>query len=273
MNILLKDRNKTLELFKTNKLVLILFGVFVSIIALTIFQDFLISNRKNRPFNFSESLLFKTIWFLFIPIVSFLYYLLKKEAIIGYGKTILFIAVPVLLHLILIPVVSLIISIIFYDGRFAFYKFLSYSFGHDFYKLIIIYTLFVLGYRYWYPLMNRANNTEDNPIVKTIVVSNGKRNTLIKVQDIIQITASTPYVLIHLENKRYLHTETLKSLSFKLKKQVFFRVHKSTILNLSKIVSYKSRLNGDYDIKLNNGNTVRLSRTYSSEFKKAFRKK
>lgn len=85
--------------------------------------------------------------------------------------------------------------------------------------------------------------------------------------DIYQITAETPYISIQLNDKKYLHTETLKSMSTQLDNKVFVRVHKSSIINLDKVVSLKSRLNGDYDITLKNGAEIRLSRNYVADFK------
>lgn len=56
----------------------------------------------------------------------------------------------------------------------------------------------------------------------------------------------------------------------KLDTRTFVRVHKSTIVNLEKVSSFKSRLNGDYDLLLKNGTIVRLSRTYAANFKNEF---
>lgn len=89
--------------------------------------------------------------------------------------------------------------------------------------------------------------------------------------DIYQITAETPYISIQLEGKKHLHTETLKSISTQLDNKTFVRVHKSTIVNLDKVISLKSRLNGDYDIFLKNGVELRLSRTYVTNLKSNFK--
>ncbi len=113
--------------------------------------------------------------------------------------------------------------------------------------------------------------TEKATVSPTFVIHNGKDNVIIHTEDIIQITSATPYVSIHLENKRYLHSETLKSMLEQLDDQVFIRVHKSAVVNLSKIRSFKSRLNGDYDLQMTDGTLVRLSRTYASEFKNTLR--
>ena len=50
----------------------------------------------------------------------------------------------------------------------------------------------------------------------------------------------------------------------------FVQIHKSLIVNLAHVESYKSRLNGDYDITMSNGTSLRLSRTYARAFKAKF---
>jgi DNA-binding LytR/AlgR family response regulator len=137
--------------------------------------------------------------------------------------------------------------------------------------VVIVYTSFVLGYKYF---SNRTQITEikaSKPTLDTIVINNGKENVIVNIEDILQITSATPYIFIHLENKKYLHSETLKSICNGLDSNVFVRVHKSTVINISKVRSFKSRLNGDYDLQLTNGELVRLSRTYAADFKNHFK--
>ncbi len=106
--------------------------------------------------------------------------------------------------------------------------------------------------------------------MEKIIVSNGTNNIPVAVNDIMYITASTPYIVLHLESKQHLHSETLKSIQEQLDKSRFIRVHKSTIVNIDKVTSYKSRSNGDYDLTLQNGATTRLSRNFASGFKACF---
>jgi len=47
----------------------------------------------------------------------------------------------------------------------------------------------------------------------------------------------------------------------------FVKIHRSCIVNMDKVISYKSRLNGDYDVSLSGDIQVRLSRNYAKEFK------
>lgn len=255
----------------TNTNIEFLLAIFISIIGLTIFQDFLESNRSVYSFYFSESILFKTIWILFIPLLALLSRILKNKNLDSLGKTTFFIATPVIIHLVLLPLIFLFFSVVFYNDRYDIYKILTYTLANDLYKLVIIYSVFVFGHRYLSYKLTDIVSLNKKSYVRKIIICNGKNNTVVEVNDIYQITAETPYISIQLEGKKYLHTETLKSISTQLDNKTFVRVHKSTIINLDKIVSVKSRLNGDYDIFLKNGVIVRLSRTYASNFKNNFK--
>lgn len=270
INTIANNKTEPNYIESIGKVLFLLSGSFLFMVALTIFQDFLESKRNGYAFYFSESLLFKTIWFLFIPILAVLYKKLKNETLDSSGKTIVFIVSPIVVHLFTLPLIAVVFSSLFYEGRYDMYKFFSYTLAHDLYKLVIIYTGFVLGYRYFASHPVTTYITESKPTLNTIVIKNGKENVVVHIADIIQITSATPYVFIHLENKKYLHSETLKSMCTQLDKNVFVRIHKSTVVNISKISSFKSRLNGDYDLKFEKGESVRLSRTYVSDFKKHF---
>tara|TARA_R110002012_G_scaffold317626_1_gene534455 strand:+ start:2087 stop:2911 length:825 start_codon:yes stop_codon:yes gene_type:complete len=252
------------------KLLFVLSGIFLFIISLTIFQDFLESKRNGYMFYVSESLLFKTIWVLFIPILAILYKRLKKDTSDSFAKTATLIVSPIVIHLFILPFIAIVISVLFYQGRYDLYKFFSYTLAHDLYILVIVYTSFVLGYKYFSNRTQSIAISESRPTPDTIVVNNGKDNVVVNVENIIQITSATPYIFIHLENNKYLHSETLKSICGRFDNNVFVRVHKSTVVNISKVSSFKSRLNGDYDLQLENGELVRLSRTYTPDFKKRF---
>lgn len=256
--------------FSKGKLFIILAGMSLSIAGLTIFQDFLESKRSGYDFYFSESLLFKTIWFLFIPILMTLFQKLKNDTLGSFAKTAKFIVSPIVIHLLILPFIATAFSVFFYEGRYDLFKFFSYTVAHDFYKPVLIYTGFVLGYKYFSKQIRSTFVTESKLTLDTIVIKNGKNNVIVSVDDIIQITSATPYISIHLENKKYLHSETLKSMCRQLDGNIFVQIHKSTVVNISKVCSFKSRLNGDYDLQLTSGEIVRLSRTYAVDFKKRF---
>jgi len=172
-------------------------------------------------------------------------------------------------HLILLPIIASIISVLFYNGQYSFYKFLTYSISHDLYKLFIIYTGFVLGH--WFISKSPQQLNEEIPseikTIGSILVLNGKEKVLVKIEDIYAISSASPYVCLHVEDKDYLHNATLKSMSETLNDNQFVRIHKGALINISKLSSFKSRLNGDYDVFMSNGKCLRLSRTYAANFK------
>jgi DNA-binding LytR/AlgR family response regulator len=98
----------------------------------------------------------------------------------------------------------------------------------------------------------------------------GNKRTYISTRDISVISSNPPYINIHHPAKKYMHKGTLKSVSEKLDNAIFVRVHKSTIVNITKVQSYRSRLNGDYDLLMHDGTELRLSRNYASKFKSQF---
>ncbi len=245
-------------------------AMLIGVVGITVVQDILEAVRRGYAFHFSESLLFKTIWFLFIPILIVLYKKLQSDQLDTFYKTALYIFVPISIHFVALLFVFLCLSMVFYDGRYDLYKIASYTLANDLYKLIFIYTAFVLGYKYYKTITYKPIHTNQKTALESILICNGKETKIIKVNTIYTITAATPYIAIELESKKYLHTETLKSITEQLDNNQFVRVHKSAIVNMDKIVSFKSRLNGDYDLVLKNGNLIRLSRTYATHFKSLF---
>lgn len=244
------------------------------IVSITILQDLVHSRINNYSFYFSESLLFKAVWILFFPLLFVQFKFLKKIKYAFLVQTVLSVLALTAFHLFLVPLVILSFSAAFYEHTYSYFQTLTYTVSEDAYKLPLIYGLSALLYKYLSAKeieeIKEKQETRSNTLEK-IIISHGRKYTPISVGDILYFSAATPYVAIQLEDKHFLHTETLKSINEKLDKTQFVRVHKSTIVNLKKIVSYKSRLNGDYDLLLENGEKIRLSRNYSAEFKKHFK--
>ncbi|MEO5500856.1 MAG: LytTR family DNA-binding domain-containing protein, partial [Ginsengibacter sp.] len=111
---------------------------------------------------------------------------------------------------------------------------------------------------------------ENTAVITTLIVSDANnKKIVIPINDVMYFSANSPYINIHLESKKYLQKRTLKYLEGQLNSTQFLRVHKSCIINMHKVISYKSRLNGDYDITLSDNTQLRLSRNYLKAFKSA----
>jgi two-component system, LytTR family, response regulator len=265
----------------------VLFIGLIGIVAVTVLQDYIHSRLNRYSFILSESLLYKTVWILFLPLLFLQVRVLKARKIEFAFRISLAILLPISIHLFLTPLTIWFVSDVFYSHTYSFYRVLRYTLSEDLYKLLIIYSLSAIVCTYYSnkPNFQSVGLTDGLPIMiqtssaiegnvethfEKIVVSNGRNYVSIATDDILCLTAATPYISIHLENKRYLHSATLKSISEKLDKSCFIRIHKSSIVNLSKVISYQSRLNGDYDLLLENGDKLRLSRNYAEKFKRLF---
>ncbi|MBL0146556.1 MAG: LytTR family transcriptional regulator [Chitinophagaceae bacterium] len=120
------------------------------------------------------------------------------------------------------------------------------------------------------PESKKEDNTAQ--FISTFLVTDRNRKTSIAISEILYFSANPPYINIHLKDNKYLYNETLKSISIKLDPEQFVRVHKSTIINIKMVVSYTTRLNGDYDLTMKNNIQLRVSRNFATDFKNLFNK-
>ena len=240
--------------------------IFLGVMSLTICQDYFESIRSNYSFNLDEAMLFNANWILFIPFITVLYLNLKNNGALKAKFKLLYIAVPIFSHLLVLPIILTLFSVIFFSGTYDFYKFITYTTSHDIYKVVSIYSLFVLAYVYLF----NGNKVEENKSkpreIKSLIVKNGRKSLIINVEDILVLSSAKPYITIKLLNNNYLYSDTLKSIYNQLDKRTFIQVHKSYIVNITSIKSYQSRQNGDYDLVLINDEKIRLSRTYAMQF-------
>lgn len=267
MTLSLKNRYCVWNLAKLTPILIV---IFMSMMTLTLLQDFLESKRSGHQFYFSEALLFNFFWMLFIPIIGLLQGVLNKIEQKTIKLVCLLTTLATVVHLLIFPLFASLISYFFYHSHYSYYKFLSYTCTHDLFKLIMVYS----GYLLWIKFQSVEKESEVSSLQVHLnmqfLINNGKEKILIKQDEIFHITSASPYVSIQLEDKNYLHSDTLKSLLEKLNSDQFIRIHKSSVINITKVISLKSRLNGDYDIFLSNGECLRLSRTYAADFKKSF---
>jgi two-component system, LytTR family, response regulator len=263
--------------FLKKKYILFSLTIFLGVVILAIIQDYLHSYFNNYNFYLSESLLFKSFWILFIPLIYLQLFTIKEYRNKFFGKLNLLSILSVttiysLLHIFIFAIVVKIGSALFFNHTYGFYQTINYTIADDFYKYILIYGIvtFVSIRASLKSKKEEKQILETNIFLSKISVGTGKNYTAINVEDIFFISTANPYITINTTVGKFLHGETLKSIAQKLDNKQFVRVHKSSIVNIKKIISYKSRLNGDYDIALQNGEVVRMSRNFASSFKEQF---
>lgn len=95
-----------------------------------------------------------------------------------------------------------------------------------------------------------------------LFVEDGGRFVYLETAQIDYVEAARNYVVIHAGKASYCHRSPISALEQSLDPARFARVHKSVIVNLSRIASVESDFNGTYVIRLTNGATCRSGPSY-----------
>jgi two-component system LytT family response regulator len=97
---------------------------------------------------------------------------------------------------------------------------------------------------------------------RRLLVKSPGRIRLVIVDDIDWIGAEGNYVCLHVGEASHLMRETMTSVERQLDPARFVRIHRSTIVNLDRIVEMRPACRGEYEVVLANGVSLKLSRTY-----------
>jgi two-component system, LytTR family, response regulator len=79
------------------------------------------------------------------------------------------------------------------------------------------------------------------------------------------IDAAGDYMCIHTEGETHVLRATMRELEAQLDPRLFQRVHRSTIVNMSRVKSFRTHINGEYFLVLDSGNQIKLSRSYKDK--------
>ena len=103
-----------------------------------------------------------------------------------------------------------------------------------------------------------------------IAIKDGGETTLVETKDIDWVDAAGDYMCVHANDCTHVMRITMKDLEAQLDPSTFQRVHRSTIVNLERVVKVCSHMNGEFYLKLNNGSAVKMSRSYKDKVKHFF---
>jgi two-component system LytT family response regulator len=96
------------------------------------------------------------------------------------------------------------------------------------------------------------------------------RIVVVNAPDIDWIEAADYYVAIHVAGQSYLLREPLADLEKNLDPGIFFRAHRSAIVNLQRVREIHPLFRGDSVLVLTDGSRVKLSRARREEFDRVF---
>lgn len=93
-------------------------------------------------------------------------------------------------------------------------------------------------------------------------IRNGRETVRVQVRDIEWVDAAGDYLCIHAQGNTHILRATMREMESLLDPRLFQRVHRSTIVNLTCVKSLRAHMNGEYFLRLEGGQELKLSRTY-----------
>ena len=247
------------------------FCVFWLFIALLEFgQDYISSVLNGNSFIIAESLSYKLFWLLFIPFsITLNYSFTRAEKLFSGWQYFAFQTIPVLfvtsIHLLFFSIILFGISNLIHEDPVTLLYLIYEKLSTRLYIALAIYTALSALY---FVVKRRKSLQETNQQVapKTITVKNGRSSMLLDIADIKWIGSDGAYLDIHTTNQKHVVLDSLKNFIKSLPDN-FKRIHRSTIVNIDHIKKLQSRGNGDYDVVMKCGKTLRLSRNYAQSLK------
>lgn len=94
----------------------------------------------------------------------------------------------------------------------------------------------------------------------------GTRTVLVPVERVDWIEAADNYVRLHTADGVHVVREALKSLEERLAARGFVRIHRSVLVNLSRVGELRTLPSGDCTVRLTGGGELTLSRRYREAF-------
>jgi two-component system LytT family response regulator len=104
-----------------------------------------------------------------------------------------------------------------------------------------------------------------------LVVRSSERFDLVPLDAIDWIEAADNYVLLHCGTKQHLLGETLTSLEHRLDPSRFLRIHRSRMVNTSRIVAVHLLMGGTYELQLRDGTRLTSGRQYRESVQQLIR--
>jgi two-component system, LytTR family, response regulator len=102
----------------------------------------------------------------------------------------------------------------------------------------------------------------DHGYLRRLVVPAGHRNVFVRTEQIDWIEADRNYIRLHVSGRAYLMRENLSRIASALDPTTFCRIHRSTIVNIDRILAVESLFRGEYVVVLHDGTKLTSGRSY-----------
>ena len=117
-------------------------------------------------------------------------------------------------------------------------------------------------------LVELLNSRDTNEFSSHLFVQKSDKFLNIPVTDILHLEASGDYTILSTADDQFLSSSGIGKLETRLDPNIFIRVHRSTIINLNHLKEIEKHFNGGLVVKMKNGKSFSVSRTYAKEIRK-----
>jgi len=101
--------------------------------------------------------------------------------------------------------------------------------------------------------------------IERLAVKSAGQVSFLKISEIDWIEAADYYACLHVKGRAHLLRRSLSELDQELDPAVFCRIHRSTIVNLDRVQGLELNEDGEYEVRLDNGTRLALSRRYRKQ--------
>ncbi len=101
--------------------------------------------------------------------------------------------------------------------------------------------------------------------VECLAIKSTGQISFVKTSEIDWIEAEDYYACLHVGSRTHLLRRSLSELEAELDEDLFCRIHRSTIVNLDRVRGLKLNQEGEYEVLLDHGTRLRLSRRYRKQ--------
>jgi len=98
-------------------------------------------------------------------------------------------------------------------------------------------------------------------------IRDGDEVSLVPMADIDWVDAAGDYMCVHVAGTTHIMRITMKQLEALLNPLKFLRIHRSTIVNSDRITSAQSLANGEFQLTLEEGTRLKVSRSYGDKIR------
>ncbi len=120
-----------------------------------------------------------------------------------------------------------------------------------------------------YELMAASKRRDNDGVIRRFAVRSGNNIAFVPASDVDWIEGLGDYAGLHVGSRTHLIREALTNLETSLDPKQFVRVHRSSIVQLERVVRVEPLANRDAVLTLRDGTTLRMSRTYRPRFEES----